>query len=182
MPFQSTIQLEEFEPRRRRFLSRLRRTVGRKDFYYILADWEPRNAAKWNRMVQVQAEFLAAEAEYSGATRAYSESMRLTLHSAVVTIFSRPNKLKRLMVNDKFYRWFISMHATAFKANGACGMDSMDMITVMINTPLDMMYPSNLVSLFRGMLGDADRNAQVAAERTRRMRSARGMLTTSSGY
>lgn len=88
--------------------------VGQPDFYTTLAKCDPSHAAQWTQMAQVQKQFGAAEAKYDPKTRAYSESMRLTLHAAVIQHFADPASNQGMSLYDRF----IALHPTAFHQNG----------------------------------------------------------------
>ncbi len=88
--------------------------VGAPDFYDTLAKYDPKCAAQWHEMAKVQREFAAAEPKYDAKTRAYSESMRLTLHAAVLQHFAAPETNHGLSLYDRF----IALHPTAFHQNG----------------------------------------------------------------
>jgi hypothetical protein len=89
--------------------------VGAPDFYDVLAKHDPKFAAQWHEMAKVQRQFAAAEPKYDAKTRAYSESMRLTLHAAVLQHFAVPESNHGLSLYDRF----IALHPTAFHQNGA---------------------------------------------------------------
>lgn len=88
--------------------------VGEPDFYEVLATRDPARAASWHEMARVQRQFAAAEPGYDEKTRAYSESMRLTLHAAVLQHFADP----ALNQGQALYDRFIELHPTAFHQNG----------------------------------------------------------------
>lgn len=100
-------------PGRAQAVNELLAHVGDGDFYDVLARHDPTFAAKWAEMGQVQRAFAAAEPTFDAKTRAYSESMRATLHAAVLQhVASDPPGGKSL------YERFIELHPTAFHQNG----------------------------------------------------------------
>jgi hypothetical protein len=88
--------------------------VGQPDFYDVLATKDPSHAGEWKEMGRVQRQFAAAEPKYDAKTRAYSESMRLTLHAAVIGHFADPQSNQGSSLYDRF----IALHPTAFHQNG----------------------------------------------------------------
>lgn len=88
--------------------------VGQPDFYDVLATKDPSHATEWKEMANVQRQFAAAEPKYDAKTRAYSESMRLTLHAAVIGHFADPTSNQGASLYDRF----IALHPTAFHQNG----------------------------------------------------------------
>lgn len=86
--------------------------VGKPDFYDALAKHDPAHAQKWTEMARVQRDFAKVEPEYDAKTRAYSESMRLTLHASVLQHLAKDG------VTDSLYERFIELHPTAFHENG----------------------------------------------------------------
>jgi hypothetical protein len=99
-------------PGRKAFVSELLRHVGRPDFYEVLAVHDPARAAQWKAMARVQRDFAKAEPGYDAKTRAYSESMRLTLHATVVQHVALEG------VTPRLYERFLELHPTAFNENG----------------------------------------------------------------
>jgi hypothetical protein len=89
--------------------------VGLPDFYETVAKLDPSDAAAWKDMATVQARFAAAEVGYDPKTRAYSESMRLTLHASVIAHFAFPKENN----GTPLFERFVELHPTAFHQNGA---------------------------------------------------------------
>lgn len=160
----------------------LRRAVGDDMFYSIVADLDRANAAGWLEMVQVQADFAAGEDGYGGSTRTYSESMRLTLHWSLVFIFENTGTLNRARASDGgLYGYFVRLHPTAFKANGACTLNPIGMAEVMFNTRGSMMNRQNLGWIAQGLRTTYDVAAR-AANYVRELRARRGLPVTVDGY
>jgi hypothetical protein len=88
--------------------------VGSSRFYEVVAKVDPHHARAWNSMARVQQRFAAAEPKYDAPTRAYSESMRLTLQAALIEHFVDPAPLD----GKHLYRRFLELHPTAFHQNG----------------------------------------------------------------
>ncbi|MFO0596561.1 MAG: hypothetical protein U0228_14690 [Myxococcaceae bacterium] len=88
--------------------------VGKPDFYDVLATLDPKHGKDWTEMANVQRQFAAVEPKYDSKTRAYSESMRLTLHASVIQHFAFPETNKGMSLYDRF----IALHPTAFHQNG----------------------------------------------------------------
>lgn len=88
--------------------------AGQPDFYEAVAKHDPASAAKWNGMAKVQRQFASAEPGYDPKTRAYSESMRLTLHASVVLHLANPSTNQGMPLFERF----IKLHPTAFHQNG----------------------------------------------------------------
>ena len=101
-------------PQRQAAVKDLLSHVGQPDFYETVAKYDPASAAKWNGMAKVQRQFAKAEPGYDPKTRAYSESMRLTLHASVVQHLANPETNQGLPLFDRF----IQLHPTAFHQNG----------------------------------------------------------------
>jgi hypothetical protein len=101
-------------PGRQAAVDELLTHVGQPDFYDVLARHDPKHAGDWKDMAKVQRQFAAAEPRYDPKTRAYSESMRLTLHAAVLQHFADPGTNKGMTLYDRF----IALHPTAFHQNG----------------------------------------------------------------
>ncbi len=108
-------QLEGKVPKARQAAVReLLAHVGKPDFYETVAKYDPESAKKWNGMAKVQRQFAAVEPSYDPKTRAYSESMRLTLHASVVQHLANPASNQGMPLFDRF----IALHPTAFHQNG----------------------------------------------------------------
>jgi hypothetical protein len=102
------------DPERQAAVKDLLAHVGQPDFYETVAKYDPSSAAKWKSMAQVQRQFAKAEPGYDPKTRAYSESMRLTLHASVVQHFADPKTNQGMPLFERF----IKLHPTAFHQNG----------------------------------------------------------------
>ncbi len=109
-----TRSLADLAPGRRAGVAELIAHVGQPDFYNVLAKLDPQSASSWNEMARTQQKFGAAEPGYDDTTRAYSESMRLTLHASVIAHFANP----RSNGKDTLFQRFIALHSTAFHQNG----------------------------------------------------------------
>lgn len=101
-------------PEKQAAVTDLVRHLGRPDFYERMAVHQPQDAAKWKEMAKVQKQFGEAEAGYDATTRAYSESMRLTLHASAVQHLG----LEGQSPTKPLYERFIELHPTAFHQNG----------------------------------------------------------------
>jgi hypothetical protein len=99
-----TRSLSDIAPGRKAEVTELLTHLGQPDFYNVLAKLDPQSASSWNEMARTQQKFGAAEPGYDDTTRAYSESMRLTLHASVIAHFAQPES--------------IALHSTAFHQNG----------------------------------------------------------------
>jgi hypothetical protein len=86
--------------------------IGSPDFYDVVAQLDPKSASDWREMGRVQRSFRAAEPKFDEKTRAYSESMRLTLHAALIEHLCQPNA-------KSLFETFLELHPTAFYENGA---------------------------------------------------------------
>lgn len=160
----------------------LRRAVGDDMFYSIVAELDRPNAAGWLEMVSVQADFAAGEPSYDRETRAYSESMRLTLHWSLVFLFESPQELNRARRSSGgIFGYFVRLHPTAFKANGACTLNPIGMAEVMFNTRGSMVSPRNVGWIAQGLREQYD-VAIRAARHVREDRSRRGLPVTVDGY
>lgn len=161
----------------------LRRAAGHDMFYSIVAELDPSNTVAWFEMVSVQADFAAGEAGYDDvATRTYSESMRLTLHYSLILTFESPSLLRQAQASaGGLYGYFVRLHPTAFKANGACTMDPRGMAGVMFNTRSSMMSAQNIGWIMQGL---AQRNnaAVRAATYVRTQRKSKNLPVTLDGY
>lgn len=160
----------------------LRRAVGDDLFYSIVAELDPSNAAGWFEMVQVQADFKAGESDYDDETRTYSESMRDTLHWSLVFLFESRTELARAQASSGgVFGYFVRLHPTAFKANGACTLDPRGMAEVMFNTRGSMMSAQNIAWIAQGLTQRYDLTIR-AANQVRRDRKGRGQSVTVDGY
>lgn len=160
----------------------LRRAVGSENFYAAVANMDTANMAGWLEMVNVQADFAAGEASYDPEARTYSESMRETLHWSLVYVFEDRADLPQVRRSSGgIFGWFIRLHPTAFKANGACSMSPMGMAAVTFNTRGSMITARNIAWLTQGMTqqyGAAIRAANTVRDARRRA----GKRTTTNGY
>lgn len=161
--------------------SGLRRMVGGQDFYKEIAKIDRMNADKWTEMSNVQADFAAGEGAYGKEAMAYSESMRETLHHSVVNIVESRLLEEARGSSGGLYGYFVRLHPTAFKANGACTLGLKDMAAVMFNTRSTMMTPQHLAWLHQGFSEKYD-VAQDAAEIVRQERASKGLPVTEDGY
>lgn len=109
-----TRSLNDIAPGRRAGVAELISHVGQPDFYDVLARLDPQSASQWAEMARTQQKFAAAEPGYDDTTRAYSESMRLTLHAAVIAHYAKPSSNGK----DTLFQRFIALHSTAFHQNG----------------------------------------------------------------
>jgi hypothetical protein len=89
---------------------------GAPDFYDALAQLNVVRASDWIEMARVQRQFHAAEVNFDVRTRAYSESMRLTLHGAVLWHL---RAVTNPLADRHFFEQFLELHVTAFHENGA---------------------------------------------------------------
>jgi hypothetical protein len=143
--------------------------VGQPDFYDVMAKLDPESAPQWTAMAGVQRQFAAAEPGYDLKTRAYSESMRLTLHAAVIQHFADPS----LRGGQSLYERFLELHPTAFHQNGGW-FDNLQLpldgaLKVIQATPLEM--AEHGLSLLRGAAVD-DKPTERAAELVRQARAS----------
>ena len=162
--------------------SSLRGAVGHDMFYSIVAELDPANTMGWLEMVAVQRHFGQAEPGYNVDARTYSESMRLTLHWSLVYTFEDPQLLAQARASDGgLYGYFVRLHPTAFRANGACTLNPMDMARVMFNTKSSMLNPQNLRWIGVGLTQRYEA-AIRAARHVRQMRSSSGQPITQDGY
>jgi hypothetical protein len=157
-------KLEAYSPHVARELAPLVRDVGTPDFYRTMARFDRSNGPAWAEMAQVQRAFADAEPGYEPRTRAYSESMRLTLHGTAV--------LHRATSSGHQYETFIRNHVTAFRENGGffgnLRIGVKGSAEVLRNTPLEM---SREALTFAGAAFDEDPYTQVAAELVRQARA-----------
>lgn len=151
-------------------------------FYSIVAELDPTNVMGWLEMVSVQADFGAGEADYDQPTRTYSESMRLTLHYSLILTFESPSLLGEAQRSPGgLYGYFVRLHPTAFKANGACTMNPRGMAEVMFNTRGSMMSAQNIGWIMQGLT--QRHNAAVrAASYVRSQRTSKNLPVTVDGY
>ncbi|MGH1346748.1 MAG: hypothetical protein ACRBN8_34595 [Nannocystales bacterium] len=160
----------------------LRRAAGHDMFYSIVAELDPTNAVAWLEMVSVQADFGAGEADYDQPTRTYSESMRLTLHYSLILTFESTALLREATRSSGgLYGYFIRLHPTAFKANGACTMNPRGMAEVMFNTRSSMMSAQNIGWIMQG-LSQRYNIAVRAATYVRNQRRSKKLPVTVDGY
>lgn len=101
-------------PGRQAAVNDLLARVGRPDFYMALAKYDLPNQTDWYEMMQVQYQFARVEPQYDAKTRAYSESMRLTLHATAVLHFA----LREADNGESLFERYIEAHPTAFHENG----------------------------------------------------------------
>ncbi|MDX2015396.1 MAG: hypothetical protein SFW67_34715 [Myxococcaceae bacterium] len=157
-------KLEAYSPHVARELAPLVRDVGSPSFYRTMGRFDRDHRGAWLEMAQVQRSFADAEPGYDGRTRAYSESMRLTLHATAV--------LHRATSTGNQYETFIRNHVTAFRENGGSfgnlriGLSGS--AEVLRNTPLRMMQQAPTLA---GAAFDEDPFTQVAAELVRQARA-----------
>ncbi len=138
----------EVSPRRRDAVRELIAFVGQPDFYDRLAAFDKTHRAKWKEMTEIQREFAIEEPKYDPKTRAYSESMRLTLQASAVLHFAQPETNK----GSPLYERFLALHPTAFHQNGGW-VDNLQIpvtgaIAVLEATPMAMW--KNMVKLLKG--------------------------------
>lgn len=119
-------------------VSRLLAHVGDARFYDVVATLEPSHANDWREMGKVQRAFHDAEPRFDAKTRAYSESMRLTLHAALIQHVADPSDRLEL------FEMFLELHVTAFHENGGW-IDNMHIglmgaLDVVKATPMEMIY------------------------------------------
>ena len=171
---------DDFEKRRKETLAKLKESSGKSDFYNKMAEFDPKNADKWNEMAGVQERFRAGEAGYDDATRAYSESMRETLHQSTINMFEDGNGLRDVTSssNTGLYDWYIRMHGTSFSENGAWNSDFLLRGgSVLKNTDPRMI--KNAPGLGKGMWDNYKDNkdpyAKRAAEQVRERRKEKGL-------
>jgi hypothetical protein len=161
----------------------LRRAVGNASFYTVVGELDiAAHQVKWIEMVGVQRSFQASESGYDEAARTYSESMRETLHWALVYTFENAQRLRTAQASDGgLYGTFVRLHPTAFKANGACSLNPLDMARVMFNTPGAMFSPQNIAWITRG-LSERHEAAIEGARTVREQRRRQGKPVTRDGY
>ena len=160
----------------------LRRAVGHPSFYTIVAELDQTHAAEWLEMVAVQRTFQEGEDEFDVETRTYSESMRLTLHWSMVFIFENPGPLRTAQASDGgLYGYFVRLHPTAFKANGACELNPIGMAEVMFNTRGSMVNAQNIMWLGQGLASRYEVAVRGAAQ-VRADRARQGLPVTVDGY
>ena len=162
--------------------STLRRSVGDELFYAIVSELDPTHIGQWRQMVEVQRTFHDGEPAYDVETRTYSESMRHTLHWSMVFIFESSSLLCGARSSDGgLYGYFVRLHPTAFKANGACALNPVGMAEVAFNTHASMIDSEIVGWLSRGLFTTYP-VAIEAAKQVRSLRRARGLSTTTDGY
>ena len=150
-------------------VERMLALVGNGRFYDAVAQLDPRHAEDWREMGRVQRTFAAAEPGFDERTRAYSESMRLTLHAALIEHLADPG----LRGKDDLFEAFIELHVTAFDENGAW----IDNLQIGFLGALDVLGATRVsileytVDLTQGAF-QRDAVAVRAAERVRQARRA----------
>ena len=164
---------EQDEDKRKETLAKLKEHYGKPDFYDQLAEYDPQHADWWKQMSGVQQTYGAAEPGYDEATRAYSESMRETLHQSTINLFEDGPALSQVNANGSsgLYDWYIGMHRTAFDQNGAWNSDFLARGTSIARQTPGAMYEN------AGRLWNGDPNephAKAAAEEVRKRREQRG--------
>ncbi|NBD13204.1 hypothetical protein [Corallococcus silvisoli] len=164
-------QLSRLRPEDQQRLRPLVDAVGTPGFYERVAELDTGNAGAWRQMAGVQQSFAAGEANESPTTRAYSESMRLTLHATAVLQFA--GATGRVLPRDE-YPQFIRNHATAFHENGGSftnlPIGVSGAMEVLRNTPLAM--APHLPSLLGAAIDPlGDRDTRTAAEMVRQARA-----------
>ncbi len=165
---------EEEEERRKKTLAKLKEHYGKSDFYDQLAEYDPKHADWWKQMSGVQQTYGNAEAGYDAATRAYSESMRETLHQSTINLFEDPAGLAKVNGNGSsgLYDWYVGMHRTAFDQNGAWNSDFWGRGTSIGWVTPKEMY-GNASRLYNGDPNDP--YAKAAAEEVRKRRAEKGL-------
>ncbi|RKH57499.1 hypothetical protein [Corallococcus aberystwythensis] len=166
-----TEQLSRLRPEDQARLRPLVDAVGTSGFYERVAELDTGNAGAWRQMAGVQQSFAAGEANESPTTRAYSESMRLTLHATAVLQFA--GATGRVLPRNE-HTQFIRNHATAFHENGGSftnlPIGVSGAFKVLRNTPLSM--AQHLPSLLGAAVDPmGDRDTRTAAEMVRRSRA-----------
>ena len=161
-------------------LTQLEAAINSENFYPIVAEIDPINHARWLRMAETQTRFAAAEGSYGNPGRIYSESMRESLHVALLEALKTPGMLQRL--NQEHPRgglqaWFVQAHPTAFRENGAYRLPLGDAVAILLSTHVEMIRPRNVLNLWRGLWLN-DRYARLACKRVREGRRARHLGTT----
>ncbi len=162
----------------------LRGAVGHPMFYSIVSELDPSNAAAWLQMVDVQGTFEAGEDSYMPRGRAYSESMRHTLHWSIVFIFEDPQLLARAQASEGgLMGYFVRLHPVAFKANGSCDLSLYDMVAVTWNTHSSMRNRQIIGWLIEGGQNEQEYMvARRAADHVRALRRAAGEKPAIDGY
>ena len=108
--------------------------------------------------------------------------MRLTLHWSLVFLFETPALLATARRSSGgIYGYFVRLHPTAFKANGACTLNPVGMAEVMFNTRGSMVSLQNIAWITQG-LADRYEVAIRAADHVRTERRRRGQAVTVDGY
>lgn len=143
--------------------------IGSADFYDVLARLDSSSSKQWKAMGKVQRQFAAAEPGFDPKTRAYSESMRLTLHAAVIQHFANA----ALRGSMTLYERFLELHPTAFYQNGGWFGNLQIPLEgawhIIEATPLEMSLHS--LSLLRGAVVD-DAATRRAADWVRKARAS----------
>lgn len=162
----------------------LRAAVGHSAFYSIVAELDPDNAGEWLQMVQVQETFRLGEGDYGPEGVTYSESMRHTLHWSVVFIFEDETLLAEARGSDGgLLGYFVRLHPTAFKANGACELNMGDSWAVTMNTHGSMVSLETAGRLLSGAWWQEEYEvARRAADHVREIRATAGQSVTPDGY
>lgn len=162
------------DKKRRETLEKLKQHYGKPDFYNQLEGYDPNHAEWWKEMAGVQEHYRAFEPVFDSATRAYSESMRETLHQSVINLFEDGSALNNVTSNGSsgLYDWYIGMHRTAFYQNGAWNADFLSRgVMIALITPQSM--TRNLDRLLAGNSNDP--HAERAVEQVRERRKTRGL-------
>ncbi len=159
----------EISLRRKDAVRELIAFIGQPDFYDRLGAFDKTHRAKWNEMTEIQREFAVEEPKYDPKTRAYSESMRLTLQASAVLHFAQPGTNK----GSSLYARFLALHPTAFHQNGGW-VDNLQIpvtgaIAVLEATPMAMW--KNTLKLLKGA-HIADAPTVDAAQMVREARRA----------
>jgi len=164
-----------FDEARKKTLAELEERFDEADFYETVGDFDELNQDVWNEMIAVQDQFHAAESLYGNAeTIAYSQSVRQTLHGAVINLFRDPQALVTvLQAPGGLPTWYTRMHGTTFRANGAWNVDFLDNGLAVGGATPSSMY-KNLPLLAEGM-DEEDPYAAHAAETVREMRECSGL-------
>lgn len=98
---------------------RLIDAMGSPSYYDVVATIDPKDASDWREMGRVQRAFRAAEPRFDARTRAYSESMRLTLHAALIIHLVEPTlQLDASGRRRSLLESFVELHVTAYRENG----------------------------------------------------------------
>ena len=160
------------------------RAFGKAQFYAVVANYDTDHTSDWLEMVKVQATFQRGEAGYDREARVYSETMRETLHMAIIHVFSSDEMLSDVINNrGGLHSWFIRAHATAFRFNGVKQMSYGEDLAVARNTRSTMAASSGSLSLgiVQSFWGSYDPYMQWAVERVRAMRQWQGQIEPGLG-